>query len=78
VNAIAPGFVRTPLSIVDGVDETTTPDFVEWYVKRRKIPLARPAEPREIARVAVFLAGEDCSYLTGATLVADGGLTVTF
>jgi len=78
VNAIAPGFVRTPLSIVDGVDETTTPDFVEWYVKRRKIPVARPAEPREIARVAVFLAGEDCSYLTGATLVADGGLTITF
>lgn len=78
VNAIAPGFVRTAMSMVDGVDETTTGVFAEWYVKHRKIPLARPAEPREIARVAVFLAGEDCSYVTGATLVADGGLTITF
>lgn len=78
VNAIAPGFVRTALSMVDGVDETTTGEFADWYVKRRKIPLARAAEPREIARVAVFLASEDCSYVTGATLVADGGLTITF
>jgi NAD(P)-dependent dehydrogenase (short-subunit alcohol dehydrogenase family) len=78
VNAIAPGFVRTAMSMVDGVDETTTGEFAEWYVKRRKIPLARAAEPREIARVAVFLAGPDCSYVTGATLVADGGLTITF
>jgi NAD(P)-dependent dehydrogenase (short-subunit alcohol dehydrogenase family) len=78
VNAIAPGFVRTAMSMVDGVDETTTGDFLEWYVKRRKVPLARAAEPREIARAAVFLASEDCSYVTGATLVADGGLTITF
>jgi NAD(P)-dependent dehydrogenase (short-subunit alcohol dehydrogenase family) len=78
VNAIAPGFVRTALSMVDGVDETTTGDFADWYVKHRKIPLARAAEPREIARVAVFLGSEDCSYVTGATLVADGGLTITF
>lgn len=78
VNAIAPGFVRTAMSMVDGVDETTTGDFAEWYVKRRKVPLGRAAEPREIARVAVFLASEDCSYVTGSTLVADGGLTITF
>lgn len=78
VNAIAPGFVRTAMSMVDGVDETTTGEFHEWYVKRRKVPLARAAEPREIARAAVFLASEDCSYVTGATLVADGGLTITF
>jgi NAD(P)-dependent dehydrogenase (short-subunit alcohol dehydrogenase family) len=78
VNAIAPGFVRTAMSMVDGVDETTTGEFAEWYVKRRKVPLARAAEPREIARAAVFLASEDCSYVTGATLVADGGLTITF
>ncbi len=77
-NAIAPGCIHTPLSIIDGVDETETDIFKEWYVNKRKIPLARPGEPEEIARVAVFLASDDCSYLTGQTLVADGGLTITF
>jgi len=77
-NAIAPGCIHTPMSVIDGVDETQTELFKEWYVRRRKIPLARPGEPEEIARVAVFLASDDCSYVTGHTLVADGGLTVTF
>jgi NAD(P)-dependent dehydrogenase (short-subunit alcohol dehydrogenase family) len=77
-NAIAPGCIHTPMSIIDGVDETQTEFFQEWYVQRRKIPLARPGEPEEIARVAVFLASEDSSYVTGHTLVADGGLTITF
>ena len=77
-NAIAPGCIHTPMSIIDGVDETQSELFKEWYVRKRKIPLARPGEPEEIARVAVFLASEDCSYVTGHTLVADGGLTITF
>jgi NAD(P)-dependent dehydrogenase (short-subunit alcohol dehydrogenase family) len=77
-NAIAPGCIHTPMSIIDGVDETQSELFREWYVQKRKIPLARPGEPEEIARVAVFLASEDCSYVTGHTLVADGGLTITF
>jgi NAD(P)-dependent dehydrogenase (short-subunit alcohol dehydrogenase family) len=77
-NAIAPGCIHTPMSVIDGVDETQTELFKEWYVKRRKIPLARPGEPYEIARVAVFLASEDCSYITGQTIVVDGGLTITF
>lgn len=76
-NAIAPGCIHTPLSIVKGVDETRTESFQEWYVKNRKIPLARPGEPEEIARVAVFLASDDCSYITGQTVVVDGGLTIT-
>jgi glucose 1-dehydrogenase len=40
--------------------------------------LARPGQPEEIARVAVFLASDDASYITGQTLVVDGGLTATF
>lgn len=77
-NAIAPGCIHTPMSIVDGVDETTTEHFETWYVKHRKIPLARPGEAVEVARAAVFLASDDCSYITGHTLVVDGGLSITF
>jgi NAD(P)-dependent dehydrogenase (short-subunit alcohol dehydrogenase family) len=77
-NVIAPGCIHTPMSIVDGVDETTTDEFREWYVAKRKIPLARAGEPEEVARVAVFLASDDCSYVTGTTVVVDGGLSSTF
>jgi len=77
-NAIAPGHIHTPLSIVKGVDETRTELFQEQFVKNRRIPLARAGEPEEIARVVVFLASDDCSYITGQTVVVDGGLTITF
>jgi NAD(P)-dependent dehydrogenase (short-subunit alcohol dehydrogenase family) len=78
VNGVAPGFVETPMAVVDGINEHTTDDFAQFYVKRRRIPLARPAEPEEIATVAVFLAEGTATYLTGHTIVVDGGLSVTF
>lgn len=78
VNGVAPGFVDTPMSIVDGVNELETPDFQEIYVRRRRIPLARAAQPEEIAEVVHFLASDRCSYMTGHTIVVDGGLSVTF
>ena len=78
VNAVAPGFMRTPLSIIDGVDETETPDFLEWYVERRKIPLQRTGYPEDMAGTVVFLASKYCRYMTGQVLVVDGGLTSTF
>lgn len=78
VNAIAPGCIHTPMSIINGVDETTTDEFQEWYVQRRKIPLGRPGEADEVATAALFLASDECSYITGHTLVVDGGLTITF
>lgn len=78
VNAIAPGCIHTPMSIINGVDETTTAYFQEWYVGRRRIPLGRAGEPDEIAGAVLFLASDDCRYMTGSTLVVDGGLTITF
>jgi len=78
VNAIAPGFMRTPMSFIDGVDETTTEEFTSWYIDRRKVPLARAGLPEDIAGTAVFLASGYCRYLTGQTLIVDGGLTSTF
>ena len=78
VNGVAPGFVDTPMSLVNGVNELETETFRRIYVERRRIPLARAAQPEEIARVILFLASSENSYMTGETVVVDGGLSVTF
>lgn len=78
VNVLAPGCIHTEMSVINGVDETTTDVFQKWYVKNRKIPLARPGSADEIAGSILFLSGPECSYITGHTLVVDGGLTITF
>jgi NAD(P)-dependent dehydrogenase (short-subunit alcohol dehydrogenase family) len=78
VNVVAPGCIHTEMSIIDGVDETMTEQFQEWYVKRRRIPLARPGTSDEVANAITFLCGDQCAYITGQTLVVDGGLTITF
>jgi NAD(P)-dependent dehydrogenase (short-subunit alcohol dehydrogenase family) len=77
VNSISPGFIRTPMSIVDGVDETTTARFTNYYLNSGRIPLRRAGLPEEVAAAALFLASRECAYLTGADLVVDGGLTTT-
>jgi len=63
VNAVAPGEVRTGL--------TESDPLVEGLVAR--IPLGRRADPAEIAAAVVFLASPLASYITGTTLVVDGG-----
>ena len=78
VNAIAPGFVDTPMSVVDGQNELDTQWFKENYVNNQHLPLRRAGNPEEIAGVAYFLAGKDASYITGQVIVVDGGLTITF
>jgi NAD(P)-dependent dehydrogenase (short-subunit alcohol dehydrogenase family) len=77
VNAVAPGFMRTPMSFIDGVDETTTPDSVEWYVKRGKVPLRRTELPEDVSGTVVFLASRYCRYMTGQLLVVDGDMMST-
>jgi NAD(P)-dependent dehydrogenase (short-subunit alcohol dehydrogenase family) len=75
VNAICPGTVATPmvrslLRARGGGDlEAGTAATVAKY------PLGRLGEPEEIARVALFLAGDDSSFLTGSIVTADGGMT---
>ncbi len=78
VNAIAPGFVDTAMSIVDGENELESQWFKDNYVNNQHLPLRRAASPDEIAGVAFFLAGKDASYITGQVITVDGGLTITF
>ena len=77
-NAVAPGFMRTPMSVIDGIDETTTKDFINWYVEKRKVPMARTGLPEDVAGAVIFLASDYCRYMTGQVLIIDGGLTSTF
>ena len=78
VNSVAPGFVDTPMSVVNGKNELETEWFVSNYVQQRRIPLARAAQPAEIAQAIVWLASPLNTYVNGHVLVADGGLSVTF
>lgn len=78
VNAVAPGFMRTRMSFVDGVDETTTEPFLKYYVGMRHVPMARTGLPEDVSGAIVFLASDYCRYMTGQTLLVDGGLLSTF
>ncbi|MEW6505031.1 MAG: SDR family oxidoreductase [Chloroflexota bacterium] len=78
VNAIAPGFVDTPMSVVNGVNELESEWFRRNYIEGHHLPLRRAAQPEEIAGVAYFLAGPDATYITGQVITVDGGLTITF
>lgn len=78
VNAIAPGFIDTPMSVVDGKNELESEWFRRDYIEGRHLPLRRAGRPEEIAGVAFFLAGPDAVYLTGQVITVDGGLTATF
>jgi len=67
VNAICPGPIRTPLTDIVYADKKLR------EARIKSIPLNRFGEAEEVAKVAVFLACEDSSYMTGHAIVVDGG-----
>ena len=67
VNAIAPGYINTEM--VQAVPK----DVLEKSILPQ-IPIGRLGEPEEIARCVVFLASDDAGFVTGASLLVDGGL----
>jgi 3-oxoacyl-[acyl-carrier protein] reductase len=69
VNAVAPGFIETDMS---AAVRNKAGDFIE----KKLIPMKRLGKPEDIARVVVFLASEDSSYITGQVLTVDGGLSL--
>jgi NAD(P)-dependent dehydrogenase (short-subunit alcohol dehydrogenase family) len=71
VNAIAPGLVRTPLTeLWLGKNHALRSHY------EKNIPLGRIGLPEDCAGAAVFLASQAASYVTGQTLIIDGGLTI--
>jgi NAD(P)-dependent dehydrogenase (short-subunit alcohol dehydrogenase family) len=78
-NSVCPGWVRTPMGDHD-MDEvakahgTDREGAYAWAHKQH--PLGRPAQPEEIADVIVFLASPAAAYVTGATVMVDGGTTL--
>lgn len=72
VNALCPGPLRTPLLM----------SFLDTDAKRNRrlvhIPMGRFGEASEIAKAALFLASDDASFVTGAELLVDGGITAAY
>jgi NAD(P)-dependent dehydrogenase (short-subunit alcohol dehydrogenase family) len=65
VNAISPGFVETPMTAP--TRQAVRDRFID------SIPIGRPGSPDDIARAVLFLAGDEASWVSGETLVVDGG-----
>ncbi len=72
-NALAPGWVDPPINYAHaemlGGLEHVYPTIDSFQ------PIGRPGEPRELANVALFLASDESSFVTGSVIVADGGMT---
>ncbi len=67
-NAIAPGFIKSKMT------DKLSPEIIEKMKER--IGLGRLGDPQDVANVAVFLASDASAYVTGQTIVVDGGLVI--
>ncbi|MBA2325253.1 MAG: SDR family oxidoreductase [Actinobacteria bacterium] len=71
-NTLCPGPIDTPLMAELMADP-------QWAARRLvHIPMGRPGQAAEIAKAALFLASDESSFMTGATLVVDGGITAAY
>jgi NAD(P)-dependent dehydrogenase (short-subunit alcohol dehydrogenase family) len=70
VNAVAPGAIRTRMADIAG-------DEKKMAALRRRVPLGRIGEPEDIAGPVAFLASDLAGYITGTTVVVDGGWLTT-
>jgi NAD(P)-dependent dehydrogenase (short-subunit alcohol dehydrogenase family) len=71
VNAICPGFIKTGLT----KKLYEAPDADAYVRDTLRVPLGRWGEPEDIGRVAAFLASDDAGYISGQSIVVDGGMT---
>ena len=70
INGIAPGAIATDMN------KELLENQKEKEKKEQEIPVHRIGQPEEIAKVALFLASSDASYVAGTTIYVDGGLTL--
>jgi glucose 1-dehydrogenase len=71
MNNIAPGMIKTPMTVSALLDAETSEQA------EAKIPMGRAGEQQEIANLALFLASDESSYVTGSSYFADGGLMLS-
>jgi len=76
VNAVCPGYTRTRM-LMSGVESADDPEAAEHEMLAIH-PLGRIGEPSEIANVVAFLASDEASFVTGAAILVDGGLSARF
>jgi glucose 1-dehydrogenase len=72
VNAIAPGVIAT-----DIIKKQMNENKEKRKEREKNIPFHRIGTPEEIAKIALFLASDDASYITGSLIYADGGLSLS-
>jgi 3-oxoacyl-[acyl-carrier protein] reductase len=68
VNAVAPGCIDA--GMMRGIDDKPADDYIKM------IPLKRYGKPEEVAEAVVFLASDEAGYITGSTLIIDGGMNL--
>ena len=73
-NCIAPAAIHTPMIYESDLNK---PEFDENWFLTQKTPLRRWGTAQDIANVALFLASDASSYINGAVIVADAGITIT-
>ena len=79
VNSVAPGFINTDMSVMkDGSLEWNTDWFKDVYLKYEKLPMGRYGHPDDVAGAVYFFCSDDSKYVTGQTLLVDGGVSATF
>ncbi len=79
VNAVQPGFINTNIFVASldcPPDKRDIANAIIAEASRQAQPVARGGQPLDIARAVAFLASEDAGFMTGASMVIDGGITV--
>jgi NAD(P)-dependent dehydrogenase (short-subunit alcohol dehydrogenase family) len=72
VNCICPGTIRT--QIAEGMEKSSPEFYKQW---ESGVPMGRLGKPEEIAQLVLFLASDESSYITGAVVPIDGGITAS-
>lgn len=71
-NSVAPGFIQTPMTLVNHAGVADLPERAAL-----RVPMGRYGQPSEVATAIAFLLSEGASYITGSSLLIDGGFSAT-